>query len=164
MKKEFFIKFAICYFLVFNFSFARVCYTNGVYDMFHIGHVNALRNAKKMCDTLIVGVHTDEVVQQYKNKTPIIPFEERIEVIKAVKYPDIVIPDVDHYVFDTSIATDKNLKKYKIDTLIAGDDHINDYKEFEAPLKKAGIEIVFLPYTKSQSSTKIRNKLQTIKK
>lgn len=154
-----------CFLLVFFFTkplFAKTCYTNGVYDMFHIGHVNALRNAKKICDTLVVGVHPDDVVQKYKHKTPIIPFEERIEVVKAVKYPDIVVKDSEHYVFDMTIATDPALKKYHIDTLICGDDHINDYKEFEKPLKEAGIEIIYLPYTKSQSSTKIRNKLKTL--
>ena len=70
-------------------------YTTGVYDMFHIGHLNILRNAKQLCNYLIVGVSTDELVQQDKHKTPIIPFSERCEIIKAIKYVDEVVPQFD---------------------------------------------------------------------
>lgn len=139
----------------FNFANARTtCYTNGVYDMFHIGHLNILRNAKGMCDILIVGVHTDETVQKYKNKIPVIPFEERIEVVRGIKYVDVVVPDVDHYVFD-----EKLYDKFKMDILIAGDDHLGEYDDVAKKLKKYGVKVVYLPYTKSQSSTKIRAKL-----
>lgn len=123
--------------------------------MFHVGHLNILRAAKGMCDVLIVGVHTDEVVQKYKNKTPVIPFEERIEVVRGIKYADVVVPDVDHYVFD-----EKLYEKFKMDILISGDDHFGEYDDVAKKLKKYGVKIVYLPYTKSQSSTKIRQKLK----
>ena len=70
-------------------------YTTGVYDMFHIGHLNILRRAKEQCDFLIVGVSTDELVQHDKNKTPIIPFEERCKIVEAIKYVDKVVPQCD---------------------------------------------------------------------
>lgn len=67
-------------------------YTAGVYDMFHIGHLNVIKNAKAKCDFLIVGVSTDEVVKENKNKTPIIPFNERIAIVESIKYVDKAIP------------------------------------------------------------------------
>ncbi len=67
-------------------------YTAGVYDLFHIGHLNILKNAKSLCDKLIVGVSTDELVKDYKNKTPIIPFHERLEIIRSIKFVDGVMP------------------------------------------------------------------------
>ena len=69
-------------------------YTAGVYDMFHIGHLNVLKNAKALCDYLIVAVSTDELVQEYKHKSPIIPFENRKAIVEAIKYVDKVIPQV----------------------------------------------------------------------
>ena len=70
----------------------KIGYTTGVYDMFHIGHLNVIRNAKSQCDFLIVGVSTDELVQKDKNKTPIIPFEERVQIVESIKYVDKVVP------------------------------------------------------------------------
>ena len=79
-------------------------YTSGVYDLLHIGHINLLRNAKSMCDKLVVGVSTDKLVKKYKNKMPVIPFNNRIEMIKSIKYVDAVIPQED---------MDKNRKSVK---------------------------------------------------
>ena len=70
-------------------------YTTGVYDMFHMGHLNILKRAKEQCDYLIVGVSTDELVQHDKNKTPIIPFEERCAIVEAIRYVDKVVPQTD---------------------------------------------------------------------
>ena len=67
-------------------------YTTGVYDMFHIGHLNVIRRAKEQCDYLIVGVSTDELVQKEKNKTPVIPYKERAAIVGALKYVDEVVP------------------------------------------------------------------------
>ena len=66
-------------------------YTQGTYDMFHIGHLNLIKNAKRRCDYLIVGVNTDELVESYKNKRPIVPLEERAEIVRSIKYVDEVI-------------------------------------------------------------------------
>ena len=70
----------------------RIGYTTGVYDMFHIGHLNILRRAKEQCDYLIVGVSTDELALTYKHKTPVIPFEERKAIVEAIRYVDKVVP------------------------------------------------------------------------
>jgi glycerol-3-phosphate cytidylyltransferase len=72
----------------------NVGYTSGVYDLFHVGHLNILRRAKEQCEYLIVAISTDELVQQYKNKTPVIPYEERKAIVEAIKYVDEVVPQV----------------------------------------------------------------------
>ena len=72
----------------------KVGYTTGVYDMFHVGHLRIIKRAKEMCEYLIVGVSTDELVQSYKNKTPIIPFVNRMEIVEACKYVDKVVPQI----------------------------------------------------------------------
>ena len=69
----------------------KIGYTQGTFDMFHIGHLNLIRNAKKHCDYLIVGVNADDLVESYKNKRPIVPLEERAEIVRAIRYVDEVI-------------------------------------------------------------------------
>ena len=92
-----------------------VGYTAGVYDMFHIGHLNVLKNAKALCDYLIVAVSTDELVQEYKHKTPIIPFENRKAIVEAIKYVDKVVPQVN---MDKKQAAIDN----QINVMFVGDD------------------------------------------
>lgn len=129
-------------------------YTTGVFDMFHIGHLNILRKAKEQCDYLIVGVSTDELVKKSKNKTPIIPFEERMEIISAIKYVDKVVPQENK---DKMAAYDK----YKFDIMFVGDDWKGSelFLKCEKELEKRGSRIVYFPYTKSTSSTILREKV-----
>ena len=96
----------------------KVGYTTGVFDLFHIGHLNILRRAKEMCEYLIVGVSTDELVQEYKNKTPVIPFEERKAIVEAIKY-------VDEVVSQESMDKVKMWEKLKFDAVFHGDDWKN---------------------------------------
>lgn len=128
-------------------------YTAGVFDLFHIGHLNLLKNAKGMCDKLIVGVSTDELVL-YKNKKPVIPFDERIEIVRNIKY-------VDGVVAQENMDKLEMCKKLKAEILIVGDDWYNTDKwnNYEEEFQKNGIKIVYFPYTKGTSSTLINNTL-----
>lgn len=135
----------------------RVGYTTGVFDMFHIGHLNILRRAKEQCDYLIVGVSTDELVKEYKNKTPIIPFEERAEIVRSIDCVDRVIAQ-------------ENRDKYeawgelKFDVMFVGDDWKGKplFMKVEEEFKKVGVDVVYFPYTKDTSSTILREKLNVI--
>ena len=125
--------------------------------MFHIGHLNILRRAKEQCEYLIVGVSTDELVAEYKHKKPIIPYEERIEIVKAIKYVDKVVPQT---------SMDKLLawEELHYDALFHGSDWKGSdmYDEIEAKLKSVGAEMVFLPHTDGTSSTLLSEKLNKI--
>ena len=133
----------------------KVGYTTGVYDMFHVGHLNLLRRAKEQCDYLIVGVSTDECVKTYKHKTPIIPFEDRKAIVEAIEYVDEVVPqeNMDKYAA---------WKKRHFDVLFHGDDWKGSsmYNDIEEKLKKHGVDFVYFPYTKKISSTKLRETFQ----
>lgn len=125
-------------------------YTAGVYDMFHIGHLNIIRNAKSQCDYLIVAVSTDELVQKEKKKTPVIPYEERKEIVSALKYVDRVVPQIDKNKFGA-------WEKYKYDKMFVGSDWKGtpQWKKYEEELKPYGVKIVYLPHTDGISSTKL---------
>lgn len=129
-------------------------YTTGVFDLFHIGHLNLLKNAKGMCDKLVVGVTIDDLVQ-YKGKKSMIPFEDRIEIVRSIKYVDAAIPQYDMDKLTTC-------KKLGASILFVGDDWYNTEKwqKYEEEFKKAGIKIVYFPYTKGISSTKISEALK----
>lgn len=131
-----------------------VGYTTGVFDMFHIGHLNILRRAKEQCDYLIVGVSTDELVEHDKNKTPIIPFENRCAIVEAIKYVDCVVPQVDKNKFAAWM-------KLKFNKMFVGSDWQGtpQWKEFEAQLAPLGVEIVYLPHTDGISSTLLRKEI-----
>ena len=129
-------------------------YTAGVFDLFHIGHLNLLKNAKGMCDKLVVGVSVDELVA-YKGKCALIPFEDRIEIIRACKYVDAAIPQYD---MDKLSAC----KKLGATMLFVGDDWYatKQWQQYEKDFEDDGIEIVYFPYTKGVSSTKITETLK----
>ncbi|MEH6625341.1 MAG: adenylyltransferase/cytidyltransferase family protein [Motiliproteus sp.] len=128
-------------------------YTTGVFDLFHIGHVNLLRNAKAMCDKLVVGVTTDELVS-YKNKKAVISFEERMEVVRACRYVDAVIPQQDMDKFT-------QWEKVKFDLVFVGDDWFKTEKwqSIDDKFKEVGVRVVYFPYSKGTSSTLINNVL-----
>lgn len=133
-------------------------YTTGVFDLFHVGHVNLLRNAKAMCDKLVVGVTTDELVS-YKNKKAVISFEERMEVVRSCRYVDAVIPqeDMDKYV---------QWEKVKFDVMFVGDDWFktDKWEAIDNKFKEVGVRVVYFPYTKGTSSTLINSVLLDLRK
>lgn len=129
-------------------------YTTGVYDMFHIGHLNILKRAKEQCDYLIVGVSTDELVQHDKHKTPIISFEERCAIVDAIKYVDKVVPQVDKNKFGA-------WEKYRFQKMFVGSDWKGSpqWIDFEKQLSPVGVEIVYIPHTDGISSSMLREKI-----
>ena len=124
-----------------------VVYTSGTFDMLHINHLKMIEYARALGDILIVGVNTDELVASYKS-TPIIPFEERIALMKAIKGPDVVIPQrsLDH--------TDK-IKKLNFDIFVVGDDWVGKYDY----LKEQGVDVVYFPYGAGISSSSLKKKI-----
>jgi glycerol-3-phosphate cytidylyltransferase len=129
-----------------------VGYTSGVFDLFHIGHLNILKRAKALCDRLIVGVTIDELVG-YKNVEAVVPFEERLEIIKNIKCVDLAIPqdNLDKFVM---------WKKLKFDVMFIGDDwfETDRFKKYEKDLARVGVEIIYLPYTKGVSTSSMKKK------
>lgn len=132
-------------------------YTAGVFDLYHIGHLNLLKNAKGMCDKLIVGVTVDELVT-YKGKHAMIPYSDRAELIRCCKFVDVVVPQ-----YDMDKLT--MCKKLKANILFVGDDWYDTPKwnDYEREFSKAGIEIVYFPYTEGVSSTLITKALRAIR-
>ena len=128
-------------------------YTAGVFDLFHIGHLNLLKNAKGMCDKLVVGVTTDDLVL-YKGKHAMIPYEDRLEIVRSIKYVDAVVPQSD---------MDKVSMCKKLDAkiLFVGDDWYNTdkWKDYEKECEANGIQVIYFPYTKGVSSTLINKTL-----
>lgn len=128
-------------------------YTTGVFDLFHIGHLNLLRRAKEQCDYLIVGVSSDDLVG-YKNKRAVIPFEERIQIIRAIRYVDQAVPQMNMNKMEA-------WEKFHFDVIFVGDDWKNTEKwnRYEEEFRKVGVDIVYFPYTKSTSSTLLNETL-----
>ena len=124
-----------------------VVYTSGTFDMLHINHLRLIEYARGLGDILIVGVNTDELVASYKS-TPMIPFEDRIALMRAIKGPDLVIPQhsLDH--------TDK-VKKLKFDVFVVGDDWTGKYDYLE----KMGVTVVYTPYGRGTSSSSLKRKI-----
>ena len=132
-------------------------YTSGVFDLFHIGHLNLLKNAKAMCDKLIVGVTTDDLAQ-YKGKTPLIPYADRAEIVRAIRYVDAVVPQQD---MDKA----SMCKKIGASILFVGDDWhgTEKWKLIEQELSKLNIRVIYFPYTQGVSSTKIAETLKYVR-
>lgn len=129
-------------------------YTAGVYDLFHVGHLNLLKSAKGLCDKLIVGVTVDELVS-YKGKRAVIPYKDRAAVVDSIKYTDLVVPQSEIDKFEA-------WKKLKFDLLFVGDDWYDtpSWNEYEEKLIKEGVKIIYIPYTPEISSTLLREKLK----
>lgn len=134
-----------------------VGYTTGVYDLFHIGHLNMLKNAKGMCDKLIVGVTTDELVS-YKHKKAVIPFEERIEIVRNIECVDVAIPQRSMDKFEA-------WEKLKFDIMFVGDDWYatEKWEEYEKQFAEVGVKIIYFPYTQGTSSTLINEVLTNLR-
>lgn len=135
----------------------KIGYTTGVFDMFHIGHLNILKRAKEQCDTLIVGVSTDELAHSYKNKKPVIPFDERFAIIESIKYVDKAVPQ-------TTMDKFEAWQRLHFDAIFHGDDWKGTglYNEIEKKLSEVGCDLVFLPHTDGTSSTIILQKLNNL--
>ena len=133
-------------------------YTSGVYDLFHVGHLNILRNAKSMCDKLIVGVTTDELATQKIRKT-VIPYEERVQIVENIKFVDTVVAQES---YDKLLAWEK----YKFDIMFVGDDWQNSerFLEVEKKLKIKNVKIIYFPYTIGTSSTLINETLDELRR
>lgn len=129
----------------------KIGYTQGTFDMFHIGHLNLLKHAKEYCDILIVGVNANELVQEYKHKTPVINQDERAEILQAIRYVDNVV--ICHTLNKTEMH-----KWIHFDAIFIGDDWKgNDrWVQTENDLRAIGADVVFLSYTKGVSSTMLR--------
>lgn len=131
----------------------RIGYAAGVFDLFHVGHLNLLEKAKEQCDYLIVAVTVDELVS-YKNKKAVIPYEERARIVGALKVVDKVVPQVS---MDKMAAW----KKYHFNAMFVGDDWkgTEKWNDFERQFKEVGVDIVYFPYTREISSTIIEKKI-----
>ncbi len=128
-------------------------YATGVFDLFHIGHLNLLRRAKEHCDHLIVGVSTDALVS-YKNKRAVIPFEERKAIVEAIRY-------VDEVVAQENMDKMEAWRRLHFDVMFVGDDWkgTEKWNEYERQFGEVGVKIIYFPYTKGTSSTLINETL-----
>ncbi|UTV98695.1 adenylyltransferase/cytidyltransferase family protein [Marinomonas rhizomae] len=135
----------------------KIGYTTGVFDLFHIGHLNVLKRAKLECDYLIVGVSTDELCMEAKNKKPVIPFQERMEIVEAIKFVDEVVPQVNY-------DKEEAWNNLKFDKMFVGDDWkgSDKWNKLEEDFKKLNVEIHYFSYTSHTSSTKLREILDKI--
>ncbi len=133
----------------------KIGYTQGVFDLFHIGHLNLLNNAKKQCEYLIVGVNADELVENYKGIMPNIQQQERLTIVQNIKAVD------DAFIAGT-LDKEEILKNVKFDAIFIGDDWKNNerWKKTQEQMKQYGIDVVFLPHTDGISSSILRERLE----
>ena len=132
----------------------KIGYTQGVYDMFHIGHLNLINHAKEQCDYLIVGVNSDELVKSYKNKETVINENDRAEIVRNIKA-------VDECVVVSTLDKEDILKKIKFDAIFIGDDWKGNQRWIETQkiLSQYGVDVVFLPHTDGVSTTELRSEI-----
>ncbi|MBC1457749.1 adenylyltransferase/cytidyltransferase family protein [Listeria newyorkensis] len=135
----------------------KLGYTSGVFDLFHIGHLNILKQAKAQCEHLIVAVSTDELVQSYKNKTPVIPFSERIEIVKSIAFVDEVVAQTNR----NKVAA---MGQYQFDVMFVGSDWKGNtlFNETERIFNENDVDVVYFPYTSNTSSTLLTEVLHKI--
>lgn len=133
-----------------------VGYTTGVYDMFHIGHLNIIQRAKEQCDYLIVGVTTDDLCLKRKKKLPVIREEDRIAIVKAIRYVDQVIRQVDMDKF-------RVVQEYHVDKVFVGSDWKGtpQWLKYEQEFANVGCQVVYLEHTDGISSTILRERLNS---
>ena len=126
-------------------------YTSGVYDLFHIGHLNLLKKAKAQCDYLIVSVSTDELVQEYKNRKPIINLKDRMAIVEAIKYVDKVVPQINRNKMEA-------FHKFKFDKIFVGSDWKDSdlWNNLENELNQYGSKVVYFEYTLGTSTTEVK--------
>ena len=135
----------------------RIGYTQGTYDMFHIGHLNLINNAKAQCEYLIVGVNSDKLVEEYKHKTPVINEIERAEIVRNIKA-------VDECVIATTLDKEVALSLYHFDAIFIGDDWKGNarWEQTRVDLLKQGVDVIFLPHTSGISSTSLTGVIKKI--
>lgn len=130
----------------------KIGYTSGVYDMFHIGHLNILKNAKEICDYLVVGVSTDKLVEEYKGKSPVISYSDRVAIVSAIRYVDKVVPQENMDKLASALSVNAEV-------VLVGDDWkgTSKWQNIEKVLAKRGIDVIYLPHTNGVSSTILAN-------
>lgn len=131
----------------------KIVYVQGTWDLFHAGHVNILRRARKIAKELIVGVNTSESAKRHKGNYPVIPYLDRVKMLKACRYVDRVIKS------DLTFNINK-LRRYKIEILVLGSDLKGKYFVGVSEAKEIGIKVVYFPYTKGVSSTKVKDEIR----
>ncbi|MBD5550045.1 MAG: adenylyltransferase/cytidyltransferase family protein [Lachnospiraceae bacterium] len=135
----------------------KIGYTDGVYDLFHVGHLNMIETAKRQCEYLIVGVHGDEVVNEYKKRYPIIPEDERARIVAAIR-------DVDKVVINDVRDKLTLLERYQFNAVFIGDDWkgTDRWNNFEKILGERNVDVIYVPYTKGISTTDIKKKILNV--
>jgi glycerol-3-phosphate cytidylyltransferase len=135
----------------------RIGYAAGAFDLFHIGHLNILRNAKNYCDVLIAGVVSDEMLELSKGRAPVIPLAERLEIVQSVRYVDRAVAEVVPDKMET-------WRKLGFDIFFKGDDWrgTKKGKRLEQEFAEVGVEVVYFPYTVATSSTVLRRALDVL--
>ncbi|HIF29674.1 MAG: adenylyltransferase/cytidyltransferase family protein [bacterium] len=137
----------------------KIGYTTGVFDLFHIGHLNILKRARLECDYLIVGITTDELTMSVKGEKPFIPFEERMEIVESIKFVDEVVPQTNY----NKMEAWNNLK---FDRMFVGDDwkDTKEWIQIEKDFSEYNVEIIYFSYTTHTSSTILRDVLKKVGK